>query len=72
MIGVVLWTIVTDPWVVVTFWRLKICLDLNSSVCQGAAKASFQLPRHVFVFTEAWTYEISRGVLISASHNLLI
>ena len=31
-----------------------------------------QLPRHVFVFTGAWAYEISRGVLISASHNLLI
>ena len=30
-----------------------------------------QLPRHVFVFTGAWKYEISRGVLISASHNLL-
>ena len=32
----------------------------------------YQLPRHVFVFTGAWAYEISRGVLISASHNLLI
>ena len=31
-----------------------------------------QLPRRVFVFTGAWTYEISRGVLISDSHNLLI
>ena len=32
----------------------------------------YQLPRHVFVFTGAWKYEISRGVPISASHNLLI
>ena len=31
-----------------------------------------QLPRHVFVFTGAWTDEISRWVLISARNNLLI
>ena len=31
-----------------------------------------QLPTDVFVFTGAWMYEISRGVLISDSHSLLI
>ena len=51
-------------------WNVKAKKVASLLICLWPVL--IQLPRHMFVCTGAWTYEISREVLISASHNLLI